>query len=367
MRRISLLLTLLLTSAVPPSQGPPAVAYPLLDRYLKGDFDAVVRDLQALESFDELLAQLTRGGPIWVDRDPADRPRRRLAAATLALEAARVADKVDWKWVQRLKAQGNEPQGADHIFWKAPPLLIEWGCALMRTEPRPAPVERIWHLAAIAVAQRAGDAEFLIGSPFAERMNAADEIDHVYHASGRFKNESRFTLAIPIAVDALTWTRVRGSVARRQADAAARAFENLLNDESVGGEAAMRLGALHARRGRVNDALGMFDRAERRTRDRYVIYLTRYFKGQALQNASRLADAEAAYRGALATIPQAQSATIALAGLLAKTGRRAEAAELIDAQISTSPAPADPWAGYGAADDRFWPQLIARLRGEIAR
>ena len=129
----------------------------------------------------------------------------------------------------------------------------------------------------------------------------------------------------------------------------------------------MRLGALHVRRGRVNDALEMFERAETRTRDRYVIYLARYFKGQALERASKPADAEAAYRAALATIPQAQSATIALAAVVAKQGRRSEAAQLVSAQLGTSPAPADPWLGYGAADDRFWPELIGRLRAEIQR
>ena len=353
-----------LAFAYPPAQTASVTAQ--LNRYLAGDFEPVVEQLKALESFDGVLDELRLNGPAWVDAAADnDRPRRRLAAATFALEAARAADHVDWKWVQRLKAQNNERQGADHIFWKAPPLLIEWGCSLMRGEPKPPPIERIWHLAAIAVVQRAGDAEFLIGSPFSERMNADAEIDHVYHASGRFKNEGRFKLAVPIAVDSLTWTPRRDRVAPRQADAAARAFENLLDDASVGGEAAMRLGALHARRGRLDDALEMFERAETRTRDRYVIYLARYFKGLALERASRLPDAEASYRGALATIPQAQSATIALAALLAKQGHRAEAAQMIDAQLSTTPAPPDPWLGYGTADDRFWPELIARLRAEI--
>lgn len=337
-----------------------------LDRYLTGDFEGVVQELKALESFDNVLEDLRLNGAAWVDAAAGDqRARRRLAAATYALEAARAADRVDWKWVQRLTAQANERQKADHIFWKAPPLLIEWGCSLMRGEARPRPIERIWHLAAIAVAQRAGDAEFLIGSPFSERMNAEAEIDHVYHASERFKHEGRFKLAVAIAVDSLTWTPRRGRVAQRQAEAAIRAFESVLDDVDVGGEAAMRLGGLHARRGEEEDALEMFERAEARTRDRYVIYLARYFKGQALERASKLADAEGAYRGALATIPQAQSVTIALAALLAKQGHRAEAAQMIDAQLSTTPAPPDPWLGYGAADDRFWPDLIARLRAEI--
>src|SRR5688500_3507973 len=161
-----------------------------IERYMRGDHAAVIAELEAVKDYDPLLESLRRDAPAWIDAAPEGaRARRRLAAATFALEAARAAGHVDWKWVRRLTAQGNQPQGADHIFWKAPPLLIEWGCALMRTELSPRPVERVWHLAAMAVAQRAGDFEFLIGSPFAERMNVPDEIEHVYHAGERFKNE----------------------------------------------------------------------------------------------------------------------------------------------------------------------------------
>ena len=78
-------------------------------------------------------------------------------------------------------------------------------------------------------------------------------------------------------------------------------------------------------------------------------------------------DAEAAYRGAVAAVPHAQSATVALAALLARDGRRAEAQQLVGDMLAANPPPPDPWRGFVHADDRFWPQLIARLRAEIAR
>ena len=40
---------------------------------------------------------------------------------------------------------------------------------------------------------------------------------------------------------------------------------------------------------------------------------------------------------------------------------------LIERMFAASPAPLDPWRAYRHADDRFWPQLIARLRQEIVQ
>ena len=74
---------------------------------------------------------------------------------------------------------------------------------------------------------------------------------------------------------------------------------------------------------------------------------------------------EADYRGAVAAVPHAQSATLALAALAVRDGRRAEAQALAVAMLDARPQPADPWREYVHADDRFWPQLIARLRAEI--
>ena len=369
MRRIRLIVAFAMATlpAAASSTAQPSVTAQI-ERYMRGEHAAVVAELEALEDVDGVLEQLRAAVPAWIAAAPErERPARRLAAATFALEAARAARDVDWKHVRRLRAEGNELEGADRIFWKSPPLLIEWGCALLRMQGPPAPSERIWHLAALAVADRASDFEFLIGSPWEERMNAADEIDHLDHSTKRFPREARFALATGIAVEWATWSGARGFVRPRQADAAIKVFEGLFRDDAVGGEANVRAGAIHARANRLEDALEAFSRAERATRDRYVVYLARYFKGHALDRAGRTADAEAAWRGALAVIPQAQSATLALAGVLAKQGRRSEAGALVEAQLSTRPQPPDPWRDYAAADDRFWPELIAQLRAEIKR
>lgn len=144
-------------------------------------------------------------------------------------------------------------------------------------------------------------------------------------------------------------------------------YRALAGDPDVGGEATMRFGAMQMRRNQLDDALESFERAEELTRDPYVIFLGRYFTGQILERRNELEDAEDAYRGAAAAVPNAQSATVALAALAFRDGRRTEAQQLIRQMLAASPRPLDPWRAYVHADDRFWPQLIGRLRAEIVR
>jgi len=117
----------------------------------------------------------------------------------------------------------------------------------------------------------------------------------------------------------------------------------------------------------VPAALKLFDSAEERTREPYVLYLARYFRGQVFERQRKPAEAERAYRAALMTVPGAQSASFALSALLAVQGHRADASQLIDRALTMTPSPLDPWRGYGEADARFWPQLIAELHAEIKR
>jgi len=358
-----------LASGQPYAQAPPVIMQ--LDRYAHGEFDAVVTEFKGRKNFDGVLEELRLGGEAWVNAVPEpERARRRLAAATFALEAARAAEYVDWKRVIRLDAWSDDKgytakEGADRVYWNAPPLLVEWGCALLRQEPKPPAIERIWHLASVAAAQGAGDIEFLIGSPFAERMNVLDEITHLWHAQDRFKGEPRLRLAMAVALEFQTWPGSRRLPHVRNHAAAAPKLAELIRDDAIGAEAAVRLGSLHLRTGRWKEALATLERVETMTRDRYLIYLARYFKGMALEKAGQPGDAEAAYLGALAAIPHAQSATLALAAMLARQDRRAQAESLVEVHLSTRPPPVDPWRTYAQGDARFWPELIARLRAEI--
>lgn len=338
----------------------------LLDRYAAGRFDAVVEVLSGDIDFADVLKQVRRDGPGWIAAGGAeDRARRTLTAATFALEAARAGEWQEWKLTQRQPrvcfSDGGCLEVLNVLYWKAPPLLIEWGCDLLRRNPSPDTTELLWQLAALAVAQRSEDPQFLIGDTkiglgiaAGEIGNRADEIKHLEHAVSRFPRVTRFTLAQGIARD------------RDLPEDAIRTYRALERDPDVGGEATMRLGALQLRERKYSNALSSFERAETLTRDPYVVFLARYFRGQALERQNETKDAEAAYRGAVAAIPNAQSATVALAALVARDGRRAEAHRLVRDMFAADPPPRDPWRAFVHGDDRFWPLLIARLRAGIS-
>jgi tetratricopeptide (TPR) repeat protein len=363
----------------------------LLDQYSAGNFDRVVAALEDTADLVDVLNQLKKTGPDWIAAAPdeAARDRRRLTAATLALEAARAGEWRDWKIIQNVPALsrqrtlgdkenpnprtdltvgGNGFKNADLLYWKAAPQLIEWACALWRRDVTPTETERAWQLAALAVAERSEDYEFLIGSPFDARGNTKDEYDHLRHASSRFNTESRLALAQGIALEWRTWPeRPRGSASRRAGfREAQQVFGKLGTDPTVGAEALVRAGVLFTRVGASDDALKAFGRAETATRDPFLLFLAHYYRGQIAEKRHALADAEREYRLALTEVPNAQSASIALAALLFGRGARTEAASIVDASLSANLLAADPVRDYVHGDDRFWPQLIGRLRAGIA-
>lgn len=372
------------------AQEPSTLA--LLNQYASGKFADVNATLARTENFKRIYKDLKHDDVLaWLDGGgPADRPRRELAAATFALEAARADEWYEWKWLQ------NPPIGSGRVpilYWMPPPLLIEWGCELLRQRPEPRPIERVWQLAAMAVGQRSEDTQFLIGftqieietppdlapepslSPTPrpnipgmpslsmgggrsfpdEVLNVQKEIGHLNHVIGRFPDEKRFVLGQALARE------------RPTPNDAARLYTAMLTDQMVGGEAAMRLGALYLRQGRIADALPLFARAELLTRDRDVIYLARFYRGQAMVKLRREADAIAAYRSALDARPGSQSASVGLALILASHDGRAEAQTLMKAVLDKGADYKDPHLEYMHGDERFWPTLVEKLYAEIRK
>jgi hypothetical protein len=375
MRRL-LVLALVLAACLgaPRTSARGASVVEWLDAYRAGQFDRVVADLERETNFKPILDQLKRDGPGWIAAaGPAEVQRRELVATTFALEAARIGMRYEWKRIQmqeRFSAPGGpDIQPLNVLYWNSPPLLIEWGCELFRKDATPRPIERWWQLAALAVAQRAEDTQFLVGDPkigaaktdrdagvvAGEIGNIADEIKHLEHVWKRFPEEKRFVLGQGIARD------------REWHEDAVQAYRALENDPIVGGEALMRLGAMYMRLRKIPEALKALDKAQSVTRDPYVVFLASYFSGQIYERQPNLDLAEKYYRTAAAAVPNAQSATLALASILARDERRAEAQRLVREMLEAEPAPVDPWRRFVQADDRFWPLLIRKLRIEIAR
>lgn len=339
----------------PGASGPSGIQ--LLDRYARGEFDPVVASLASVTNFEPIYKDLKENAPKWIEAGGvADRERRRLAAATFAMEAARIGALTDWKEVRMFIRIEN-------IFWRPPSQLLEWGCALMRSTPEPTPIEHTWQMAALAVLGRAQDYEFLIGSPWEGRANKGDEFYHLEHTIKRFPKDRRLLLAQGIAAEWRLFPNERNTGLKE----ATNIFDNLATDPEVGGEASLRLGIVLLRSGRSSEAMPSLALALRTSRETRLKYLAQMFTGQVFETWKQADKAEEAYRAALEILPNAQSAAFPLAAILAEKGHRAEGAALIAAAVSANPRPVDPWREYGNGDERFWPTLISQLRKEIER
>ena len=343
-------------------QRTPVTAW--LDRYLDGQFDAVLAAVQRENDYYRLIEELKAAGPASMAAGgDAERDRRELAAATFSLESARLDEWHEWKsrvltpdylWFRDKNDRLHQPEV---VTWKPAPQLLEWGCVVMRRAAGPRPIERWWQLAALAVAQRAEDYEFLRSDTVEDLYNNDARFDHLFHVRLRFPGEPRFMLAEAMLPE----------LHRRPVPKGLYTYEQLQDHPAVGAEATLRLGYVRAHARDDGGAIALFNRVETRTRDPWVIYLARYLKGQSLERQQRVAEAERAYRGALAAVPGAASASTDLAALLFRNNRRAEATTIVESMFAMQPRPVDPWRGYADADDRFWPVLITQLRWEIAR
>ena len=148
-RLFAALAAALLIGALSPRAGNLSVVE-WLDAYSSGQHARVVAVLESGEAdFEDILKQLRRDARGWILTGGAtNTPRRELVAATLALEAARAGLRYDWKRIQLqppMCPPGECYYPPNVLYWKAPPLLIEWGCELLRqsAEPRAAEVEGV--------------------------------------------------------------------------------------------------------------------------------------------------------------------------------------------------------------------------------
>lgn len=108
------------------------------------------------------------------------------------------------------------------------------------------------------------------------------------------------------------------------------------------------LGRILWRQGSLDRALEELSRAARDAGDAESAYLARLFLARVLDDASRPADAERAYREALSALPDAQAAALGLAELLARNGEAAGSRAILERALATrgADAAADPYTFY---------------------
>lgn len=312
----------------PPAAAPPHVVpadiQALADAYDRGTLD-FRRDLAAREDLAILLRHF-RGSDPWPDA-----PRR---TAVFALELAVAALQSDNRYA---RDEGGR-------------LLAEYN-ARVRQPERADAFECTWLWTEVAAL---------------EGLFMADStMLFVPRAVERCPGEPRLQLAYAV-ISEQQW--LHGTVNAAEADNILGRYQAAMKSPDTAAEARMRAAWFLCRVGRLDEALALADVRRPDGSDAYVRYLTDLVRGQILRARGRDADAEKAYRDALAIWPGAQSARVALMTLVLSRGDRQQAAQLAVAAETEAAGgnQVDPWWTYWLGDYRAYPAIVAKLR-EAAR
>nr|AGD93290.1 hypothetical protein orf512 [uncultured bacterium]AGD93323.1 hypothetical protein orf512 [uncultured bacterium] len=175
----------------------------------------------------------------------------------------------------------------------------------------------------------------------------------------RCPREARLHLAHAI-ISEQRW--LRGTAGAAEVPGILERYQAAVTFSETAAEARMRAAWFLFRAGRLDEALALVETRPPSGTDPYVLYLTDLVRGQILRGRGRFDEAAKAYRDALATWPNAQSARVALMTLLLSRGDRQEAAKLA-AAVETAPADQfDPWWTYWLGDYRAYSSIVAKLR-----
>jgi tetratricopeptide (TPR) repeat protein len=342
----------------------------LLDTYAAGRHDEAIAKAAALPDLGPLRLQFVQRTQPWIAADPAASAHRRAAAAGFVVELAAARLESDWGRVSD---------------------LIEWTCAqVLRASGPPTPFERAWHMATTALAGRARGRLWLLGPyarlPHQKPLKRAPQPDdppspmHLMHAIERFPDDPDFQLARVIA---WTWGRDAEPIrnmrrewrdnANRWAPArppqldAIGSFEPLLAMPSVAAEAHLRIGLIYVTVGDHAAALKSFAAAQPIAATAQVRYLSHFLAGRSLEILQREDEAIAQYTRALDVVPNAESATIALASLQFLRNEAEPSIALINQTFANTSSTTDPGrlVGYGAF--LHWPAIKAAMRAELKK
>ena len=282
-------------------------------------------------------------GEHWIEEaGPKEIPRRRLVAATFALETARAG--LDYEWANSVD-------------------LIDWGWSQLSKERPPLPAERLWHLAAMALFQGAFD-------------ESTSSKRGMRRLKSRFPNEPSHPHSLT-AWSLEVASRARGfspqSVSRQTGGVGAAG-------SSISGAYAKALASPERRSpakptcgsgyydliaDRPESALAHLAQAQSTTTDPDVIYLAHLFRGWTLARMDRDAETTAEYQQAVDAVPAGGTGALWLARRLLLEGKRAEADAVVDRSLVDSKDVEDPWRLFGYGDFLRFPAMMKQLRGAI--
>lgn len=302
------------------------------DRWAQGSWDPSTVPTLSARDLRRVAGVFMAEGPRWIAAGGPDaEPRRRLQVATFVIEFLLTQD-VAYPW----------PSGSP------PSELLLWASSVASQGPA-TEAEGLWYLAGLGLLQR-------VGAPLGR---------HVQLALSRFPGEPRFILARALAEEQQTWPHARLQdrfVPEPQLWFRLLArYREAIAVPAVSAEAHIRLGHLELRRGRVPEAITLFDAAGA-PEEAWLRFHKYLFLGQAHERRSDLVAAEQAYGIAFAAAPYAQSATVAWASTLARTGRAGEAAEVTSRMLQLDEPAPDPWLQFVPSEWRHFDTWMMTLR-----
>jgi VWFA-related protein len=319
----------------PPLPELPQTLAQMIAAYDRGAYRPVILGVRQARDPARLLREFTEAGNPW----PAV-PRKE---ATFALELVEPA------LFSSREATREAAQALLHRF-----------SVLIRHPFEPDVFEQYWYFAALTLLE--GSLRPAATEALADR------------ARERFPDEPRFALSRAIAIDQRWATRslsavvdAAGKPTAAHVDDVRRAYSGAMASPETAGEARIRLGWFLHRAGFDEEARTHLVHPQSAAAGEPALrYLRQLFLGHVLWALGQHDGAITAHRDALAIVPGAQSARVALMNASLLRGDR-EAAESYGEQIQTDTSDAiDPWWMYWQGQYRLHPQAIARVR-ELSR
>jgi len=347
----------------PPEPPPiaPLVVSQLLDTYRAGRFDEAVR---AVENAPDRIGVNLRphwslDSRPWIDAVPADRSKRLLTAAALALETEGIrVERGEWghvsgeilcpgtcvlDWAQSLLVERGAADAAEKSWYLAVASLVggvrDW--RYLQRAPPPTPPQNAPPGAIMAgLTERA-----LLRFPGDPQIR----LEQALAAAGRFSTTLEGARLVNDPTNmVITFggpgAGVRSAPTLPPREAAAAMLEALVPDTTVGAEAQMRLGYL--RWALLDDPAAqraLQQAAERSPVDSDVRYLSRFLLGWIALQAGKPEDAIPQLEAALLARPDSQSAALALATLRLQKGEATQAYATARASIDKRRTDDDPW------------------------
>jgi predicted Zn-dependent protease len=140
-------------------------------------------------------------------------------------------------------------------------------------------------------------------------------------------------------------------------------YTKLAESEPARAEALLRLAYHELRFGRIDAALPRLEQVPHATTDPFLRYFSHYFRAWALERSGRRDLAEQPYRAAIMEQPRGSGpARMRLATLLMLSGRRAEAAQLVNDSLPQRTGRDETWDLFKRGDARLIPELLRQLR-----